>query len=108
MEFILTTNSKEIRDRLRENGFYICPCATWKKSCWLSVCSLNNMYNDVHGIGYSDEDGVSQDAEIRRIIEGINEACVTNSPDRFIEMLTAEREYRVALEDAQPKTDCGE
>lgn len=47
-------NTPELRDKLKELGYYICPCALYEGSVWLHISYV--YYPTVHGIGYIVED----------------------------------------------------
>lgn len=48
-------NTPELRNKLEELGYHICPCAEFKDSIWLCTSFITNS-STVHGIGYSTED----------------------------------------------------
>jgi len=48
-------NSPEIRAKLREVGFRVCPCAEFEDSVWLDHHPyLDKLKNDIHGVGCTD------------------------------------------------------
>ena len=51
----ITDNSKEIRNKLKETGFSICTCASFKDSIWLTYHPDYKMPFDIHGTGYTDK-----------------------------------------------------
>lgn len=51
----ITNNSPEIRIKLQEAGFNICPCASFKDSIWLDYDPNFSSPNHIHGEGYADE-----------------------------------------------------
>ena len=48
----LACNSSEIRDRLRDNGYKLCPCCEYDGANWLTIDTNNK---NVHGSGYGCE-----------------------------------------------------
>lgn len=45
-------NTSELQEKLKEMGYFICPCCNAKNAVWLD----NNPHSSsIHGIGYSDE-----------------------------------------------------
>jgi hypothetical protein len=52
---ILKQNSPEIRQRIKDAGISVCPCAGFDGSKWLDYHVGLDVYFDVHGLGYSDE-----------------------------------------------------
>lgn len=62
-------NNPDLRQKLKELGYEICICATWKKSVWLDT-SLLDKEAFVHGIGYSDPwETISVEEECQRFLE---------------------------------------
>lgn len=47
-------NTPELRDKLKELGYRICPCALFKDSVWLSISFINTP--TIHGIGQEELD----------------------------------------------------
>jgi hypothetical protein len=48
-------NTSELRTKLKELGYHICPCAEFKDSVWLRTSFITNK-PVIHGIGYFNED----------------------------------------------------
>ena len=49
-------NSPEIRTRLREAGFSLCPCTEFTDSVWLDYHPDNKeLYKIIHGVGCTDD-----------------------------------------------------
>lgn len=46
-------NTKELRDKLKGLGYYICPCSTFEGAEWLSILPLTN---SVHGVGFANKE----------------------------------------------------
>lgn len=46
-------NSKELRDKLKELGYKICPCCTFEGAEWLTTYPLTN---SVHGVGFANKE----------------------------------------------------
>lgn len=60
VECFIRKNTPELRSKLEDLGFYICPCVNFKNSVWLSTCKTsldedNPKKTSIHGIGYWDE-----------------------------------------------------
>ncbi len=51
----ITNNSPEIRIKLSEEGFILCPCAAFKDAIWLDYDPNSPAPNYIHGEGYADE-----------------------------------------------------
>ena len=47
-------NSPEVRTKLKEAGFSICICASFKDSIWLDYRPNEKYPFDIHGFGYCD------------------------------------------------------
>lgn len=82
--FVLKENSEEIRERIKDAGIDVCPCANFQGSCWLDYST--RVANGVHVAGYYDGvDGVtSQEEELARFISECTNMVVCKDIDEFI------------------------
>ena len=53
--YFIRKNTPELRDKLKELGYHICPCALFEDSVWLHTSFLTDEPT-VHGIGFVDEE----------------------------------------------------
>lgn len=53
--YFIRKNTPELRDKLKELGYHICPCALFEDSVWLHTSFLTDE-PIVHGIGFVDEE----------------------------------------------------
>lgn len=61
-------NTPELRIKLKELGYYICPCALFKDAVWLYTSHFSKLLHNtpsIHGIGY-----VTEDLTGRKTIQG--------------------------------------
>lgn len=74
MKFIqpcfIRKNTPELRERLKELGYNVCACSTFKHSVWLDT-SVHTEPCSVHGIGYWDEtcDCTTEEEACRMFLE---------------------------------------
>lgn len=54
-ECFIRKNTTELREKLQNIGYKICPCVEFENSVWLSTSFFHDEPS-VHGIGYSTED----------------------------------------------------
>lgn len=60
IDCFIRKNTPELRDRLKDLGFVICPCVNFKNAVWLNTCKIskdedNLQKASIHGVGYWDE-----------------------------------------------------
>lgn len=61
-------NSPEIREKLKQAGYSICVCAGFVDSVWLDYHpDSQDLYRDIHGTGYADEDDEGGMTPMQRI-----------------------------------------
>mgnify|MGYP006991635829 CR=1 FL=1 len=53
--YFIRKNTLELRDKLKELGYHICPCALFEDSVWLHTSFFTDEPT-VHGIGFVDEE----------------------------------------------------
>jgi hypothetical protein len=53
--YFIRKNTPKLRDKLKELGYHICPCALFEDSVWLHTSFLTDEPT-VHGIGFVDEE----------------------------------------------------
>ena len=75
-------NSEELKKKLSDMGYYICPCANFEDAVWLDTSKIGGT---VHGVGYFDSEikytDCTREKELKRFISenpekidcGINE-----------------------------------
>lgn len=54
VECFIRKNTPELRNKLEDLGFHICPCTKFEDSIWLNTCKLS-LETSIHGLGYWDE-----------------------------------------------------
>lgn len=82
--FVLKENSEEIRQRIKDVGIDVCPCATFQGSCWLDYST--RVANGVHGVGYYGEENEthSQQEELARFVSECRNMVVCKDVDEFL------------------------
>ena len=53
MKAFIRKNTKELRNKLKNMGYTICPCTEYENAVWLDILDLNN---SIHGVGFVEED----------------------------------------------------
>lgn len=56
VDCFIRKDTPELRQRLRDLGYKICPCSDFEGSIWLSILPINGT---VHGVGFCDSTGWS-------------------------------------------------
>lgn len=56
IDCFIRKDTQELRQRLRDLGYTICPCSDFEGSVWLSILPENGT---VHGVGFHDTSGLS-------------------------------------------------
>ena len=76
-------NTKELRDRLKEIGYTICPCCYFQGAVWLDTLPETS---SAHGVGYHSEDSPfkSQEEELSVYVEECNGIDCGENDDLFL------------------------
>lgn len=72
-------NTPELRKKLEELGYHICPCAEFKDSIWLCTNFITNS-STVHGIGYFNEDLTGRKNTQEELDFFLSENCTSENP----------------------------
>lgn len=56
IDCFIRKDTPELRQRLMDLGYKICPCSDFEGSVWLSILPINGT---VHGVGFCDSTGLS-------------------------------------------------
>ena len=75
MIVFIKENSPEIREKLKQAGFSLCICTSFKDSIWLTYHPDRDFPYDIHGEGYTDKDNWDEkysplERIQKRLIEG--------------------------------------
>lgn len=56
IDCFIRKDTPELRQKLKDLGYSICPCCDFEGSVWLSILQINST---VHGVGFCDKTGLS-------------------------------------------------
>ena len=91
---ILKQNSPEIRQRIKDAGISVCPCAGFDGSKWLDYHVGLDVYFDVHGLGYSDET-MSGEEHLATFLHETKYIIECRSVEEFIQEIKNSKAYEL-------------
>jgi hypothetical protein len=91
---LLKKNSPEIRQRIKDSGISVCPCAGFNGSIWLIHHIGLDAYFDVHGVGYSDET-ISGEDHLALFLHETKYIIECRSVEEFIQEIKNSKAYEL-------------
>lgn len=81
-DFVLKENNEVVRKKIMLSGIEVCNCAWFVGSCWLHYNA--ELTDSVHGLGYPDEFGTTQEQILKRFETECPDAIYCTDVDEFI------------------------
>lgn len=81
-DFVLKENNEVVRKKIMLASIRVCNCAWFMGSCWLHYSA--GISDSVHGLGYPDQLGTSQEQVLKRFEVEFPNAIYCADVDEFI------------------------
>lgn len=86
IKWFIRKNTPELREKLKELGYYVCICCEFKDNIWLNTFEYGDR-KEIHGIGCWKDEYDNQEQAINAFLEYHSEGDCGDNEELFLERI---------------------